>query len=74
MVLEILRAWGLMAAAEYGLHVAADLLRTVTFGTSTVRNKSAATCNPYSAAAISPQARRISSTIPCAFFSEKSVP
>ncbi len=36
MVLEILRAWGLMAAAEYGLHVAADLLRTVTFGTSTV--------------------------------------
>ena len=25
MVLEILRAWGLMAAAEYGLHVAADL-------------------------------------------------
>jgi GTP-binding protein Era len=36
MVLEILRAWGLMAAAEYGLHVAADLLRTFTFGTSTV--------------------------------------
>ncbi len=36
MVLEILRAWGLTAAAEYGLHVAADLLRTVTFGTSTV--------------------------------------
>ena len=36
MVLEILRAWGLMAAAEYGLHLAADLLRTVTFGTSTV--------------------------------------
>ncbi|HEY2528403.1 MAG TPA: GTP-binding protein [Xanthobacteraceae bacterium] len=36
MVLEILRAWGLMAAAEYGLHVAADLLRAVTFGTSTV--------------------------------------
>lgn len=36
MVLEILRAWGLMAAAEYGLHIAADLLRTVTFGTSTV--------------------------------------
>jgi small GTP-binding protein len=36
MVLEILRAWGLMAAAEYGLHVAADLLRTVTLGTSTV--------------------------------------
>jgi small GTP-binding protein len=36
MVLEILRAWGLMAAAEYGVHVAADLLRTVTFGTSTV--------------------------------------
>jgi len=36
MVLEILRAWGFMAAAEYGLHVAADLLRTVTFGTSTV--------------------------------------
>jgi small GTP-binding protein len=36
MVLEILRAWGLMAAAEYGMHVAADLLRTVTFGTSTV--------------------------------------
>ena len=26
MVLEILRAWGLMAAAEYGLHLAADLL------------------------------------------------
>jgi hypothetical protein len=36
MVLEILRAWGLMAAAEYGLHLAADLLRTVTSGTSTV--------------------------------------
>jgi uncharacterized protein (DUF697 family)/GTP-binding protein EngB required for normal cell division len=36
MVLEILRAWGLMAAAEYGLHLAADLLRTVTMGTSTV--------------------------------------
>ena len=36
MVLEILRAWGLMAAAEYGLHLAADLLRTVTFGTSTI--------------------------------------
>jgi small GTP-binding protein len=36
MVLEILRAWGLTAAAEYGLHVAADLLRTVTFGASTV--------------------------------------
>ena len=36
MVLEILRAWGLMAAAEYGLHLAADLLRTATFGTSTV--------------------------------------
>jgi hypothetical protein len=36
MVLEILRAWGLTAAAEYGLHVAADLLRTVTFGTSTL--------------------------------------
>ena len=36
MVVEILRAWGLMAAAEYGLHLAADLLRTVTFGTSTV--------------------------------------
>jgi hypothetical protein len=36
MVLEILRAWGVMAAAEYGLHLAADLLRTVTFGTSTV--------------------------------------
>jgi uncharacterized protein (DUF697 family) len=36
MVPEILRAWGLMAAAEYGLHLAADLLRTVTFGTSTV--------------------------------------
>ena len=36
MVLEILRAWGLMAAAEYGLHLAADLLRTVTLGTSTV--------------------------------------
>jgi hypothetical protein len=36
MVLEILRAWGLMAAAEYSLHLAADLLRTVTFGTSTV--------------------------------------
>jgi small GTP-binding protein len=36
MVLEILRAWGLMAAAEYGLHLAADLLRTFTFGTSTV--------------------------------------
>jgi small GTP-binding protein len=36
MVLEILRAWGLTAAAEYGLHVAADLLRTVTFGTSTI--------------------------------------
>ncbi len=36
MVLEILRAWGLMAAAEYGLHLAADLLRTVTVGTSTV--------------------------------------
>jgi small GTP-binding protein len=36
MVLEILRAWGLMAAAEYGLHLAADLLRTVTFGASTV--------------------------------------
>jgi GTP-binding protein Era len=36
MVLEILRAWGLMAAAEYGLHIAADLLRTVTFGTSTI--------------------------------------
>lgn len=36
MVLEILRAWGLMAAAEYGLHLAADLLRTVTFGSSTV--------------------------------------
>lgn len=36
MVLEILRAWGLTAAAEYGLHVASDLLRTVTFGTSTV--------------------------------------
>jgi hypothetical protein len=36
MVLDILRAWGLMAAAEYGLHLAADLLRTVTFGTSTV--------------------------------------
>src|ERR1700733_1453216 len=36
MVLEILRAGGLMAAAEYGLHLAADLLRTVTFGTSTV--------------------------------------
>ncbi len=30
MVLEILRAWGLTAAAEYGLHVATDLLRTVT--------------------------------------------
>ena len=30
------RAWGLMAAAEYGLHLAADLLRTVTMGTSTV--------------------------------------
>jgi small GTP-binding protein len=36
MVLEILRAWGLTAAAEYGLHVATDLLRTVTFGASTV--------------------------------------
>ncbi|MGH6673236.1 MAG: DUF697 domain-containing protein [Xanthobacteraceae bacterium] len=36
MVLEILRAWGLMAAAEYGLHLAADLLRTVSFGTSTI--------------------------------------
>ena len=36
MVIEILRAWGLMAAAEYGLHLAADLLRTVTFGTSTI--------------------------------------
>jgi small GTP-binding protein len=36
MVLEILRAWGLTAAAEYGLHVAADLLRTVSFGASTV--------------------------------------
>jgi len=36
MVVEILRAWGLMAAAEDGLHLAADLLRTVTFGTSTV--------------------------------------
>lgn len=36
MVLDILRAWGLMAAAEYGLHLAADLLRTATFGTSTV--------------------------------------
>jgi len=36
LVVEILRAWGLMAAAEYGLHLAADLLRTVTFGTSTV--------------------------------------
>ena len=36
MVLEILRAWGLMAAAEYGLHVASDLLRTFTFGTSAV--------------------------------------
>jgi len=36
MVVEILRAWGLMAAAEYGLHLAADLLRTVSFGTSTV--------------------------------------
>ncbi len=36
MVLDILRAWGLTAAAEYGLHVAADLLRTVTFGASTV--------------------------------------
>jgi len=36
MVMEILRAWGLMAAAEYGLHIAADLLRTVTFGSSTV--------------------------------------
>jgi small GTP-binding protein len=36
MVLEILRAWGLMAAAEYGLHLAADLLRTVTLGTSTI--------------------------------------
>jgi hypothetical protein len=36
MVLDILRAWGLMAAAEYGLHLAADLLRAVTFGTSTV--------------------------------------
>jgi small GTP-binding protein len=36
MVLEILRAWGLMAAAEYGLHVAADLLRAVSFGSSTV--------------------------------------
>src|ERR1700728_1859872 len=28
MVLEILRAWGLMAAGEYGLHLAAGLLRT----------------------------------------------
>jgi small GTP-binding protein len=36
MVLEILRAWGLTAAAEYTLHVASDLLRTVTFGASTV--------------------------------------
>jgi small GTP-binding protein len=36
MVLEILRAWGLTAAAEYGLHLATDLLRTVTFGASTV--------------------------------------
>jgi small GTP-binding protein len=36
MVLEILRAWGLMAAAEYGLHLAADLLRAVSFGTSTI--------------------------------------
>ncbi len=36
MVLEILRAWGLTAAAEYGLHLAADLLRTVTFGASTI--------------------------------------
>jgi small GTP-binding protein len=36
MVLDILRAWGLTAAAEYGLHVATDLLRTVTFGASTV--------------------------------------
>ncbi|HUN98010.1 MAG TPA: DUF697 domain-containing protein [Bradyrhizobium sp.] len=36
LVLEIMRAWGLMAAAEYGLHVAADLLRTVTLGSSTV--------------------------------------
>ena len=45
MVLEILRAWGLMAAAEYGLHLAADLLRTVTLGTSTVHHRLAAgTC------------------------------
>ncbi|HEX3913038.1 MAG TPA: YcjF family protein, partial [Steroidobacteraceae bacterium] len=36
MVLEVLRAWGVMAAAEYGLHLAADLLRTVTFATSAV--------------------------------------
>jgi len=36
MVLQILRAWGLTAAAEYGLHVAADLMRTATLGASTV--------------------------------------
>jgi hypothetical protein len=36
LVMEILQAWGFMGAAEYGLHLAADLLRTVTFGTSTV--------------------------------------
>jgi len=36
MVWEILRAWGLMAAAEYGLHFAADLLKGLTLGAGTV--------------------------------------
>jgi len=36
MVLQVLRAWGLTAAAEYGLHVAADMLRTVSAGASVV--------------------------------------